>query len=539
MAGDRKRPYRNFRRARSRSPPPSAPFLDSKRRASLNPRSISKSKSPPYPRPYHHARPIAAAAAAAPAVAPKQELGRRPNFNSYLDAPNLPPKIRVLCEIVARTPAHAVEEVLGDAGIGVGQEDVEDVLKLSYAFPGAAVKFFRWAGHQLKDDHSPYAWNLVVDMLGKNALFDAMWDAVKSMQKKGLLSLASFASVFSSYVIAGSLPEAIMTFEVMDQYGMPPDVVALNSLISAICRDGKTVDAVDFLQVVKERIRPDADTYAILLEGWENEGNVTGARRTFAEMVTEIGWDPANLPAYSSFLCTLLKGPSGMSEALKYFGTMSDHQCYPGMKFFQDALEECIKCADSKGASFLWEAMVGRVGCRPDTEMYNSMIALHCDTDHIDVAERLLDEMVYNGAFPDDRTYNILLQFLIIYRKLKEASIVFTEMVKNECLPSLANCNAAARIFIDIGDHHSAMKVWKWMVEYYRSNLDETGNILIVGLLDLNRLPEAVKYAEDIIERGIKLSSSTLSKLKQSLSKAGKLHVYDELLRKWRSPLVA
>lgn len=528
MAGDRKRPYRNFRRARSRSPPPSAPFLDSKRRASLNPRSISKSKSPPYPRPYHHARPIAAAA---PAVAPKQELGRRPNFNSYLDAPNLPPKIRVLCEIVARTPAHAVEEVLGDAGIGVGQEDVEDVLKLSYAFPGAAVKFFRWAGHQLKDDHSPYAWNLVVDMLGKNALFDAMWDAVKSMQKKGLLSLASFASVFSSYVIAGSLPEAIMTFEVMDQYGMPPDVVALNSLISAICRDGKTVDAVDFLQVVKERIRPDADTYAILLEGWENKGNVTGARRPFVEMVTEIGWDPANVPAYSSFLCTLLKGPSGMSEALKYFGTMSDHQCYPGMKFFQDA--------DSKGASFLWEAMVGRVGCRPDTEMYNSMIALHCDTDHIDVAERLLDEMVYNGAFPDDRTYNILLQFLIIYRKLKEASIVFTEMVKNECLPSLANCNAAARIFIDIGDHHSAMKVWKWMVEYYRSNLDETGNILIVGLLDLNRLPEAVKYAEDIIERGIKLSSSTLSKLKQSLSKAGKLHVYDELLRKWRSPLVA
>ncbi|KAL3719578.1 hypothetical protein ACJRO7_004534 [Eucalyptus globulus] len=449
MAGDRKRPYRNFRRARSRlPPPPSAPFLDSKCRASLNPRSKSKS-SPPYP-----------------------QLDRRPNFNSYLDAPNLPPNFRVLCEIVAQTPAHAVEEVLGDSGIGVGQEDVEEVLKLSYGFPGAAVKFFRWAGHQLKDDHSPYAWNLVVDMLGKNALFDAMWDAVKSMQKKGLLSLASFASVFSSY----------------------------------------TVDAVDFLRIVKERIRPDADTYAILLEGWENKGNVTGARRPFVEMVTEIGWDPANVPAYSSFLCTLLKGPSGMSEALKYFGTMSDHRCYPGMKFFQDA--------DSKGASFLWEAMVGRVGCRPDTEIR-------------------LDEMVYNGAFPDDRTYNILLQFLIKYRKLKEASIVFTEMVKNECLPSLANRNAAARIFIDIGDHHSAMKVWNWMVKYYRSDLDETGNILIVGLLDLDRLPEAVKYAEDIIERGIKLSSSTLSKLKQSLSKARKLHVYDELLRKWRSPLVA
>ncbi|XP_030452278.1 pentatricopeptide repeat-containing protein At1g77360, mitochondrial-like [Syzygium oleosum] len=524
MAGGRKRPYRDFRR--SRSPPPSSPF-DKERRFSLN-MPGSRSKSPAYPRPHPQAH----------RIGPKQEVGKQQTFSSYLDVPDLPPRIRVLCEIVARTPSLAVEKVLEDSGIGVGQEDVEEVLKLSYGCPGSAVKFFRWSGHQLKDDHSPYAWNLVVDMLGKNSLFDAMWDAVKSMRKKGLLSLATFASVFSSYVIAGSLQEAVMTFEVMDQYGMPPDVVALNSLISAICRDGKTLDAVDFLRIVKERIRPDADTYAILLEGWENEGNVTGARRTFAEMVVEIGWDPANVPAYSSFLCTLLKGPSGMSEALKYFRTMSDQRCYPGMKFFRNALEECIKRTDSKGADFLWEAMVGRVGCRPDTEMYNSMIAFHCYTDRINVAEKLLDEMVYNGAFPDDRTYNILLQFLIKCRKLKEASIVFTEMVKNECVPSLANCNAAARIFIDIRDHHSATKVWKWMVEYYRSDLDETGNILILGLLDIDRLPEAVKYAEDIVERGIELSSSTLSKLKQSLSKARKLHVYDELLRKWRSPHV-
>lgn len=528
MAGATKRPCRDFRRARSRSPPPpsSSPF-DKKRRISLN--SRSRSKSPTYPRPHRQAH----------RVTSKQELGKPQTFNSYLDIPDLPPKIRALCEIVAKTPSLAVEKVLGDSGIGVRQEDVEEVLKLSYGFPGSAVKFFRWSGHQLKDDHSPYAWNLVVDMLGKHSLFDAMWDAVKSMRKKGLLSLATFASVFSSYVLAGSLQEAIMTFEVMGQYGLPPDVVALNSLISAICRDGKTLDAVDFLGNVKERIRPDPDTYAIVLEGWENEGNVTGARRTFAEMVREVGWDPANVPAYGSFLCTLLKGPSGICEALKYFRTMSDHRCYPGMKFFRNALEECIKHTDPKGANFIWEAMVGRLGCRPDTEMYNSMIALHCYTDHIDVAERLLDEMVYNGAFPDDRTYNILLQFLIQSRKLKEASIVFTEMVKNECVPSLANCKAAARNFIDTGDHHSAMKVWKWMVEYYRSDLDETGNTLIVGLLDLDRLPEAVKYAEDVIERGIRLSSSTLSKLKKSLSKARKVHAYDARSRKWRSRRVA
>ncbi|MED6153625.1 hypothetical protein PIB30_103952, partial [Stylosanthes scabra] len=67
-----------------------------------------------------------------------------------------------------------------------------------------------------------------------------------------------------------------------------------------------------------------------------------------------------------------------------------------------------------------------------------------------------------------------------------------------------------------------------------KDDLKDTANLLILGLRDLNRVPEAVKYAEFMIERGIKLTSSTLSKLKQSLVKERKEFVYVELLRKWK-----
>lgn len=40
-----------------------------------------------------------------------------------------------------------------------------------------------------------------------------------------------------------------MAFEVMDNYGCSRNIVALNSLLSAICRDGRPVDACDYLQV--------------------------------------------------------------------------------------------------------------------------------------------------------------------------------------------------------------------------------------------------------------------------------------------------
>ncbi|XP_031394433.1 pentatricopeptide repeat-containing protein At1g77360, mitochondrial-like [Punica granatum] len=516
MGGNgRKRPHNG----RSRSP--SSRVLPFKKPQFATPPS---SKSPP------------------PRRAPDRQPGApnsnpsRPGFASYLDPPNLPPKIKILCEIIATTHSLSVERVLDHSisGLPVTQEDVEQVLKLSYGFPGSAVKFFRWSARLLCGDHSPYAWNLVVDMLGKNELFDAMWDAIKSMHKERLLSLATLASVFSSYVIAGRVHEAIMTFDVMDQYGVPRDIVALNSLLSAICREGKVVDAVEFLQIEKQRIRPDPDSYAILLEGCEKEGNTGVAKLVFSDMVAEIGWDPSNLPAYNSLLCTLIRGPDGVREAVKYFETMGEHRCYPSMKFFREALDDCLKRSDSKGAEFFWGAMMEKVRLRPDTEMYNLMIAMYCHQNEIELAKRLLDEMICNGAFPDDQTYNVLLEFLIKCRKLVDASIIFSEMIKNECSPSLDNCQEAIRVFLDTENSTVALKVWKWTVENYKEELEDTANLLIVGLRDMDRLPEAVKYAKDIIDRKIKLNSSTLSKLKESLTKAGKDQVYDEILWKWK-----
>ncbi|GMJ07838.1 Arabidopsis pentatricopeptide repeat 6 [Hibiscus trionum] len=457
-----------------------------------------------------------------------------PMFPSYQTAPNLNPKVKLLCEIISTTPSAAVENLLEDTGLRITQHDVENVLNLSYSFPSQAVKFFRWSGHQLQHQHSPYSWNLVVDLLGKNGLFDAMWDAVKSMKNEGLVSLGTFASVFSSYVRFDKVKEAVLTFEVMDQYGCDRDIVALNTLISAICREGKTIDGLEFLRVAKTRIKPDSDSYAILLEGWEKEGNVSLAKMTFDEMVAEVGWDPGNVPAYDSFLSTLVKGKDGINEALRHVDILLERKCYPGMKFFRDALEDFQKVCDIKGAELIWKVMVKKVGMRPDTEMYNSMIALYCSRNYTDTAKKMLDEMVFTGAFPDVQSYNVLFHFLVKKRHLKDASVLFDEMVKNEFIPSKADCTVAVKNFLAVGDPYVGVKIWKFMIENYDSDLEETGNLLINGLRDANMLPEAVKYAEGMIEKGIKVTSATLSRLKHSLCQEKKDGVYEELLRKWK-----
>ncbi|KAG0462998.1 hypothetical protein HPP92_021474 [Vanilla planifolia] len=323
---------------------------------------------------------------------------RRPSFPSYHEVPDLPSKIRLLCKIIASSAS--LESSLDNSGVGISSEDVEEVLKLSYSHPASAVKFFRWAGHRLQHRHSPYSWNLVVDLLGKNLLFDAMWDAVHSMLAEGLVSLATFASIFSSFAAARRPADALAAFDTLPAHGVPQDVAALNSLLSALSRENLTASAYDFLHQNQHRIRPDADSYAILLEGFENERNRRGAREVFDEMVLSIGWDTSNIPAYDTFLNTLLfHSTGGLDEALRWLLIMKEHNCYPGKKFVRNAIEECIKLKDLRTATLLWDSLVGKNGCQPDTELYNSMISLFCHLNQMDSAFKFLDDMVPNGAF--------------------------------------------------------------------------------------------------------------------------------------------
>ncbi|KAK1325782.1 Pentatricopeptide repeat-containing protein [Acorus calamus] len=396
--------------------------------------------------------------------------GRAAAFPSYTDVPTLLPKIKLLCKILATTPSSTVESSLDDSGVRVTPEDVEEVLKLSCSHPTTTVKFFRWSGHR----HSPYSWNLMVDLLGKNLLFDAMWDSVKSMRNERLLSL----TIFRSYISAGRTGEAILTFDQMVHYGIPRDVTALNSLLSAICRDGRTVDVKALFDQAKAESRPDADTYAILLEGWENE-----------------------------------------------------KRCSPGPKFFRTALGELVRLGNARGASTLWESMVRKHACYPDTGMYNKMIALQCYVGEVELGMRFFEEMVFYPALPNAQTYNVLLKFLLKGRKLGDAVMVFKEMMRNECPLDEANCHLAMRAFLDAGEVEAAIGVWKFMLKNGSLSLEEVANRMVVGLRDRGRLPEACRYSDDAIERGIKLYSSTLSKLKGSLQKHGKMGVYDELLR--------
>lgn len=474
-----------------------------------------------------------------PSIIPTSQIAPKPqhNFPSYTTTQDVSPGARILCEILTLSAPQDVDTALSSSRVIPSPELVEEVLKLSYGCPSAAVKFFRWAG--LNQKHSGFSWNLMVDLLGKNGMFEAMWDAVRSMKQENLLSVSTFVSIFGSYCVAGRFNEAIMTFDVMERYDVQPDVVAVNSLLSAICREDKqTAKGLEFFEKIKAKIPPDGDTFAILLEGWEKEGDVAKAKITFGEMVIRVGWSPLYMSAYDAFLNTLVRG-SQADEVIKFLQVMKGKNCLPGLKFFTNALDILIKQNDAAHAILLWDIMVGS-GLLPNLIVYNAMIGLLCTNNDINNAFRLLDEMVYHGAFPDALTYNIIFQCLIKNKKDREVSKFFFEMVKNEWPPTHSNCAAAISLLFDRDDPETAVEIWDYMVKNNVLPLHESSNALLIGLITMDRLTEARRYADKMLDRRINIYESTMERLKIAFSKQGRStrESYDDISRKWKSSKV-
>lgn len=53
----------------------------------------------------------------------------------------------------------------------------------------------------------PLAWNLLVDLLGKEKLFDVMWDRIKIMRTVGIVPMETISAMFGNYVHPGKIEE--------------------------------------------------------------------------------------------------------------------------------------------------------------------------------------------------------------------------------------------------------------------------------------------------------------------------------------------
>ncbi|XP_021764746.1 pentatricopeptide repeat-containing protein At1g77360, mitochondrial-like [Chenopodium quinoa] len=419
-----------------------------------------------------------------------------------------------ICRIMMSSPKVGLDVRLDHSGVEASPEMVEDVLKRFGNAGMISYCFFEWAGKQHYYTHTVEAYHIMIGSLAKIRQFEIMWDLVNTMRKKGMLSVETFCIIMRKYARMQKVDEALYTFNVMEKYGITPNLAAFNGLLSALCKSKNVRKAQEIFDKMHEQFVPDSKTYSILLSGWGREPNLPKARETFRQMIN-VGCDP-DIVTYGIMVDVLCK--SGRTdEAVETLRSMDANGCKPTSFLYsilihtygienriEDAIDTFMDMAEN--------------GVEADVGVYNALISAFCKVNKLKNVFRVLIEMNGKGVVPNARTCNIILNSLIGQGKTNEAFKVFRKMIKM-CEPDTDTYTMMIKMFFERDQLEQALKVWKYMMSKRFVPSMHTYSVLINGLCEKGQVSDACVYMEEMIEKGIQPPVLTFRKLRLLLIK--------------------
>ncbi|KAG9456609.1 hypothetical protein H6P81_001117 [Aristolochia fimbriata] len=411
-------------------------------------------------------------------------------------------------------PKLGFDTLLDESGIQVSTDIEEEVLRRFENAGMQAYRFFEWAGKQQHYSHTVKAYHIMINSLAKIRQYQIMWDLVNSMRSKGIVNIETFCIIIRKYARAQKVDQAIYSFNVMEKYGITPNLPAFNSLLSAFCKSKNVRKAQEIFDSMKDRFVPDSKTYSILLEGWGKEPNLPKAREVFREM-TDMGCKP-DIVTYGIMVDIFCK-TGRVEEAVHIIQDMGRRGCKP-TSYIYSVLVHSYGVEKRIGEAVDTFLEMERNGIVADVAAYNSLISAFCKVDKFKNVYRVLKEMDQRGVAPNSRTCNIILNSLISRGENEEAFRVFRQMIE-KCDPDSDTYTIMIKMFCESGKLNMAKKVWKYMSKKQFIPSMHTFSVLINGLCENGEISKACVILEEMIEKGIRPSGTTFGRLRQLLLK--------------------
>ncbi|KAF7829805.1 pentatricopeptide repeat-containing protein [Senna tora] len=434
---------------------------------------------------------------------------------------------RKLCKVLMSCPTLALDTALNQTGIRVSPDLVENVLERFENAGMVAFRFFEWAEKQRSYSHSIRAYHTTIESLAKIRQYQIMWDLVNAMKKKGMLNVETFCIIMRKYARAQKVEEAVYTFNIMEKYGISPNLAAFNGLLSALCKSKNVRKAQEIFDRTKDRFVPDSKTYSILLEGWGKAPNLPKAREIFREMI-DMGCNP-DIVTYGIMVDILCKA-GRVDEAVEVVKDMDSNSCRP-TSFIYSVLVHTYGVEHRIEDAIDTFLEMERNGVKADVVVYNALVGAFCKVNKFKNAYRVLNEMERKGVTPNSRTYNILISSLIGHEQSDEAYSVFRRMIKS-CQPDADTYTMMIKMFCERNELERALKIWRYMKLKRFVPSMHTFQVLINGLCEKGNVTKACVLLEDMIQKGIRPSGVTFGKLRQLLIKEGREDVLKFLQEK-------
>ncbi|XP_065879670.1 pentatricopeptide repeat-containing protein At3g04130, mitochondrial [Euphorbia lathyris] len=388
----------------------------------------------------------------------------------------------------------------------------------------SAFGVFRWAESRTGYEHTPEAYDSMVDILGKMKQMDELKAFLEEMQKGGLVTLKTVGKAMRRFSGAGKWEEAVRLFDKLGTFQLERNTESMNLLLDTLCKERKVELAREIFSVLKSHISPDANTFNIFIHGWCKINRVEEACWTIQEMKGQ-GFPPCVI-SYS----TIIKFYCCRSDFVKVYELLDEMEaqgCIPNVVTYTSVMSALAKSEKYEQAIGIAVRMK-TIGCKPDTLFYNSLIHSLGRAGKSDEAIHVFEvEMSNAGISPNTSTYNSMIAMLCHQgEELKALNLLKKMEGSMICKPDVQTYYPLLKACLRRGQADNMLRqLLVEMVKKHNLSLDVSAyKLLIHGLCKVNKIEWAYCLFEEMVGKDMTPKYQTCRLL---LDKVKLNHMYD------------
>ncbi|XP_015894349.1 pentatricopeptide repeat-containing protein At3g04130, mitochondrial [Ziziphus jujuba] len=408
--------------------------------------------------------------------------------------------------------------------IKVTQDLVDRLLRRFKDDWKSALGVFKWAESRSGFKHTPNAYDVLLDVLGKMKQMDKMMGMLGEMHRDSHpITLNTVAKVMRRFAGAGKWEDAVRMFDEVDAYGLAKNTEAMNLLLDTLCKSNKVEQAREIFLELKQHISPNAHTFNIFIHGWCKVNRVDEAHWTIQEMKGH-GCRPCVI-SYSTiveFYCRRYN----FGKVYEMLDEMQAQGCPPNVVTFTTIMCFLTKSEEFEEALQIAERMKS-VGCSPDTLFYNALIHALGRAGQVQEAIQVFEvEMPMCSVPPNTSTYNTMIAMFCHHGQSRKALDLLTKMeISGVCKPDVQTYYPLLKACLRYGQVDSLSKLLDDMIRRHHLSLDiSTYTLLIHGLCRANKCEWAYHLFEEMIGQDVKPRYQTCRLLFDEVKEK---HMYD------------
>ncbi|GFQ04920.1 pentatricopeptide repeat-containing protein at2g17525 mitochondrial [Phtheirospermum japonicum] len=240
----------------------------------------------------------------------------------------------------------------------------------------------------------------------------------------------TYGILMKGFCLTNRIGDGFKLLQVMKSRGIKVNAIVYNTLIYALCKNGKVGRA---RSLTNEMENCNDVTYNILISAYCNEKNVVQAL-VMLEKCFSNGFVPdiVTLTKLVQILCDAGR----LSDAVEVLERAEKNKGTLDVVAYNTLLGGFVKAGKVKSACGFLKQMEMK-GCLPNTDTYNVLIKGLCDSEEtLDRALDMFDEMKRVGVRRDFVTFEIIIHGLCSSGKIKDGFKVFEIMVESKKMGS-------------------------------------------------------------------------------------------------------